>query len=557
MAYIEIENLFYSYPEEDNKALKAINLTMEKGEINLILGSSGSGKSTLARCISGTIPDFYGGIIGGIIKIRGRSIKHMNHLDRAKEITMVFQDPEKQLLMNKVEREIAFGLENTSVDEKVIKRRVFEALQFTNIINLADREIKTLSGGEKQKVAIAAALSYMPDTIILDEPLSQLDPAYAEEIVGIITKINAELGITIIVIEQRIDKWFSHADKIIIMDSGKVDFQGKKEELYKIVNEHSLEFLPTYLKYLKKIGIRDCPQDFKNARKLLEKDFKNGITQCRKTRNEPYTEKKTSSESIRIKGLKFRYEVKEILKDIDLNIKSGDFVGILGANGAGKSTLLKCITGLLKYDGSIKLGDGSLEVKKSSINQIAKLVSYVSQNPNDYISKDSVYEELKFTMDNYGINDEARINEVLQSLEIENIKLKNPRDLSGGEKQRVAIASMLVLKSSILLLDEPTRGLDLKMKEKLGDLLLKLNSAGTTIMLITHDIEFAAMFCRRFVLMFDGSVIFDGLKNELLKNGIYYTTTISKLFRNIDNNVFTIKDAVEKYHISEEEVSIK
>lgn len=197
MSYIEINNLNFTYPLEKHRSLKDINLSLEKNDFLLIAGRSGSGKSTLARAIVGTVPNFYGGTIGGEIKIDGELVNKMSHKERAKKITMVFQDPEKQLVMNKVHREIAFGLENIGADEGVIKRRVYEALQFSGILHLAERDVTSLSGGEKQKVAVASALVYMPRCIILDEPTSQLDPSSAEEMLNLVKKINQELGITV------------------------------------------------------------------------------------------------------------------------------------------------------------------------------------------------------------------------------------------------------------------------------------------------------------------------------------------------------------------------
>lgn len=534
MSYITIKNLNYYYPDSKNKALKDININIEKGEIILLLGESGSGKSTLGKCISGAIPNFYGGEISGDILIDGNSLKDIDHNERSKEITMVFQDPERQLLMNKVHREIAFGLENVGVQEEKIKRRVFEAMQFSNILNLAYRDINTLSGGQKQRVSIASAISYLPKCIVLDEPTSQLDPTSSEEIISLIKKINEELGITIIIIEQRIDKWFDAADRVFLMREGKEIFYGSKAEMYSKEEDYINAFLPNYLKLCKKLKIYEMPNSFKKAREILE-SFK-------------YRNKNSTSHGlnkitrIKIENLVYSYEKEEALKGINLEIKEGDFISLLGPNGAGKSTLLKSIMGLTKYKGSIEL-EGK-EIKKQKLRSIAQSVGYVSQNPNDYISKDTVYEEIKFTLDNYGIKDEVRIEEVLKLLDIYKIKDKNPRDISGGERQRVAIASILILKPEILLLDEPTRGIDSKTKECLGETLKKLNESGTTIIMVTHDVEFAAEYSYKFVLMFNGEIAAEGSKEEVLSGGIYYTTSINKLIRDKSNNIFTLKDII-------------
>lgn len=534
MSYIEIENLSYKYPDSHSFALENINLNINKGDIELILGSSGSGKSTLAKAICGSIPSFYGGTISGNVLLEGKNIDEIDYKDRAKEITMVFQDPERQLVMDKVHREIAFGLENVGTPESQFKRRIWESLQFLNITDLAYRDIETLSGGQKQKVAIASALAYMPSCIILDEPTSQLDPSASEEIINIVKKMNEELGITIIVIEQKIGKWFDSADNISILKSGKLLISGERKAIYSSNEKDIFSFLPSNIKLFKLLGKEDMPDGLKECRRILnEYSFNNKVVD---------TFKEYKNILIEIKDLNCKYDSIEAIKGLNINIFEKDFIGIIGANGAGKSTLLKAIMGLVKYSGSIKLPQG--EVKKLKVRELAKFIGYVSQNPNDYISKDTVYEELKFTLENYNIKDQNIIDETLKALDIYHLKYVNPRDTSGGERERIAIASILVLKPNVLLLDEPTRGLNEEAKRKLGQILIKLRDEGATILMVTHDIEFASLFCSRFILMFDGQKASDGDRKEVLGNSIYYTTTINKLLRDKNENIFTLQDVL-------------
>ncbi|NLZ49420.1 MAG: ABC transporter ATP-binding protein [Clostridiales bacterium] len=534
MAYIELKNLDYWYAGEDKKVLSNINLQIEKGEILFIVGRSGSGKSTLAKAITGAVPQFYGGKIRGQVLIKDIPLKDMDYRERAKEITMVFQDPERQLMMNKVHREVAFGLESVGIEEEVIERRVWEAMQFSNILDIAERDISSLSGGQKQRVAITSAIAYLPGCIILDEPTSQLDPSAAEEVIALIKKINEELGTTIIVIEQRIDKWFDIADRMIIMEAGAIKFNGRKEEIY-VENYES--FYPEYFKLAKRLGYKEPPRSFKHMRSLINSE-KIAIESLKNTN------KKEEVECINIKKLKVNYGSLQALKNISINIREGELLGIIGSNGAGKSTLLKSIMGLFSYEGSIKLF--GKEVKKLKLKEISMLIGYVSQNPNDYITKDTVYDEIKFTLDNHKIKDYALIDQVLLKLGIEHLRNKNPRDLSGGEKQRVAIASVLVTKPKILMLDEPTRGLDYEAKVKLGKLLKELNKEGTTIIMVTHDMEFASKFCSRFILMFNGSIAASGDHHQVLDGGIYFTTSLNKLFRDKQKDVFNISQFVER-----------
>ncbi|OBR91248.1 MULTISPECIES: ABC transporter ATP-binding protein [Clostridium] len=542
MSYIEISNLNFTYPLEKHKSLKDINLSLEKNDFLLIAGRSGSGKSTLARAIVGTVPNFYGGTIGGEIKIDGELVNKMSHKERAKKITMVFQDPEKQLVMNKVHREIAFGLENIGADEEVIKRRVYEALQFSGILHLAERDVTSLSGGEKQKVAVASALVYMPSCIILDEPTSQLDPSSAEEMLNLVKKINQELGITVIVIEQRVNRWFDTVDSIAIMNDGTLKLFKDKKDFYDNCNERQYMFMPDYLKFFKKLDFNTMPQDFKDARvKILNSSLK------LKEKDKSIFKENDEAEVLSVKKMGCKYGSKKVLKNLNFNVKKGEFISIMGANGAGKSTLLKCVMGLKNYEGTIKLY--GKDTSKMNIRQIAKHIGYVSQNPNDYLSKESVYEEVKFTMDNYGIYDEKVIKNILKELEIYDLREKNPRDLSGGQRQRVAIATILVLQPDIILLDEPTRGLESGLKYKLGKLLERLNKKGTSIVLITHDTDFASNFCKRYMIMFNGAIVADGDKKQVLGDGIFYTTSMNKLLRDREDSIFTLEEALGRCEV--------
>ncbi|WP_050607681.1 ABC transporter ATP-binding protein [Clostridium niameyense] len=548
--FITVENLSYFYGGCNNRSLQDINIRIKKEDFILLCGESGSGKSTLIKCLCGSIPNFYGGKIRGNIYIEGKNLKNILPKDLKGKITVVFQHPEKQIIMNKVHREIAFGIENIGLDERIIKRRVMESLQFCNILHLAYKDVDSLSGGEKQKVSIASALAYRPECIILDEPTSQLDPLSKEEIVNIIKKINKEFGITIIVVEQRIEKWFECANKIAFMKKGKLDFNGTSEEFIKHY-EKVKYFLPQHINILKSLGIYNI-YSFKETRQYLQENFlkyyeKSEVTKC-ENNSEIIKCENNKEVIIDIDDLKYSYKNTSDdfrIKDINLKVHKQDVLSIIGANGAGKSTFLKFLAGILKYKGSIKIFNK--ELRKYKRKELSSIVAYVSQNPQDYISKDTVYEELKFTLDNFNIKSYDIIDKILKKLHIYNIKDKNPRDISGGEKQRVAIASMLVLNPKILLLDEPTRGLHVEAKNQLLNLLREINQEGTTIILVTHDMNFVANISNKVMVMFNGEVTALDSKDKVLKEGIFYTTSINKLFRNIDENIFTLEDLKASY----------
>lgn len=535
MSIVNIKGLNYTYPDEDKPALKDINLKADKGEILLVLGTSGSGKSTLLKAITGAVPNFYGGIIEGYIYINEKSVKTISHRERAHMISAVFQDPEKQIVMNTVHKEIAFSLENIGVPEKQIKRRVFESLQFLNILDLTYKKTDELSGGEKQKVELAACIAMNSEIIVLDEPTSQLDPQSAEELIYLVKKISSELGKTIIVAEQRVDKWFDAAEKIMVLEEGSIVFYGDRTEFY---NTDFIDFMPQYLRIAKELKF-DSAMDFQSVRKKLENHDiffsdciaadcnENDDTEKSSSIFNMFKRKKEENEYLKLKNVSVAYDSNIALNEVNINFEKNKFYTILGENGAGKSTLLKSIVKLVPYKGSITYIGRSLQ--KINSYDIAKVIGYVSQNPNDYISKDTVYEEIKFTLDNFKIDDSSRIESILKDFKIYQYKDKNPRDLSGGEKQRLAIASVLVMNPEILLLDEPTRGLDYSNKKELGHMLRKFVDSGRTLIMITHDIDFAADFSDDILLLINGELVQYGNKREVLKEGMYYTSTVHKL----------------------------
>ncbi|SHK29034.1 ABC transporter ATP-binding protein [Paramaledivibacter caminithermalis] len=524
MEIFKIQDLTYYYPNSEKPALDNINLTINEGEFILLFGESGSGKSTLGRVFNKIVPEFYGGKIKG--KIHGNE-----------EVGMVFQDPERQLLMDRVEREIAFGLENLGVEHEIMKKKVMECLSFLNMWDIKDKKTYELSGGQKQKTAIGATIAMGYKILVFDEPTSQLDPVTAEEILNIIKRLNDELGYTIILIEQRIDRCFHLADRILFMEDARLVFDGKPKDFVFWCNSKNISFLPPVADFFVKIGQEMIPFTVKEGRKQLKTMLKCKNFNKKEILHKDYQNK---DEIINIKKLKFTYKGgKDALKGIDLRVEKGEILGIMGENGGGKSTLLKNISGILKPT------KGEIVVKG--------VVGFLSQNPNDYLFNDTLYEELKYTLDNNDIKDYSRIDKVLKDLNIYEYRHKNPRDLSGGEKQRAALASILVMEPEILLLDEPTRGLDNIIKDRLGEILLNLKKLGKTIIIVTHDVEFLGKFTDRVCLIFDGQIAQIGSKCEVLNSGIYYSTQINKLFSGKLDGILTLKDALDLFEHSPKE----
>jgi len=550
MSAIKIKDLTYYYPGARKAALEKINLEIPEGQFVLVVGGSGSGKSTLLRAISGLIPNFYGGSYRGQVWLDNQEISGLDRYNLASKVGMVFQDPESQLVMTSVEQEIAFGLENLGLGNGLMKRRVMEVSSALALSDYLRDFIPELSGGQKQKVALASVMAMQPDILLLDEPTSQLDPVAAEEIFNMLRRLNEENGITIVLAEQRLERCFHLADRILVMDKGEViyDHQGLATIAY-WVKKKNTPFIPPLAKLFAGAGYAQIPVTVKQGRDILrslswpEKLDDIVHSNLEAIRHIPGVNRNYSPEDILmdIENLWFTYpDGKEALKGLNLTIKKGDFIALIGENGAGKTTLLKTMNGLLKASRGLIRFDGQ-DIKDKAVEDLAFSISYLSQDPNDYLFLPTVRQEILFTLKNLGIRDDGISKELIARLKLSGYEDLNPRDLSTGERQRVALAAVLVTKPRLLLLDEPTRGLDYLLKEELGQLLLELQRDGTAIVMITHDIEFAAEYAEDIVLMADGTIIDQGSKYEILANSTFYSPQISKLFHNLVDGVVTLE----------------
>ncbi|NPV89772.1 MAG: ABC transporter ATP-binding protein [Firmicutes bacterium] len=551
-----LKKLTYFYPEADLPALQEINLDVEEGEFLLVVGGSGSGKSSLARALAGLIPDYYGGRIGGRNFFKGQDIGSMKQSAHARNIGIVFQDPEKQLVMTSVEAEIAFGLENLGLPQPEMFRRVAEVMSFFGISSLRREFTAKLSGGQKQKVALASILAMQPQVLILDEPTSQLDPLAAEEIFNLVKRLNEELNITIILIEQRLERCYHLADRVAVMEGGRIVKDGTAREVADWEVKNRYPYVPAVAGFFSHIGSHDIPLTIKEGRCLLKNQytFHNvsaaadvpAHNQAIKNTTKINPDKPQEFPVVEINKLWFSYpNGREALRGIDFSVVAGEYVAVLGENGSGKTTLLKQIAGLLKPSRGKVSVDG-VYTDCSLPHQLARVVGYLSQNPNDYLFNDTVEEELRFTQVNLGISDTANIDQWLEKLNLTRYRHANPRDLSSGERQRVALASIMVASPRLLLLDEPTRGIDYRLKAEMGRLLKEMARSGTAVILVTHDVEFAAEYSERVVMLFDGRIAYDGPKKKVLSNSMFFAPQIRKLFRGIDDELFTIREAVER-----------
>jgi len=546
VADIKIEDLKYYYPDSKKPSLDRINLEIPEGQFVLVVGGSGSGKSSLVRAIAGLIPDFYGGTYGGKVYIDNKELRQVDRRSLAQQIGMVFQDPESQLVMTNVEQEIAFGMENVGMPNNLMKRRVMEVTSALGLSSYLNSFIPELSGGQKQKVALASVLAMQPDILLLDEPTSQLDPIAGEEILTMVRRLNEENGITVVLIEQRLERCFHLADRMLVMDKGRIAYDHHAPDaIAHWAVKNNTPFIPPLAQLFASVEYPEIPVTVKQGRRILKSyyPFESSTTGRQVIIKNPPEGLQVSEEEsvVDIQNLWFTYSNgQEVLKNVNLNIAPGEFVVIMGENGAGKTTLMKNINGILK-PGRGHVGVSGRDTRKCSVEELASVVGYLSQDPNDYLFLPSVREELAYTMNNLGIKDDGIIKEILERLYLMPHAEKNPRDLSTGERQRVALASVLVARPKLLLLDEPTRGLDYLLKEELGNILLQFQKEGTAIIIITHDVEFAAEYADRIVLMADGTIVASGSKYDILTNSTFYSPQISKLFNNIIDNVVTLK----------------
>lgn len=531
MEILQIKNLSFAYPKSNDKALDSISLSVERGSFVLICGASGCGKTTLLRLMKREIAPF--GEKVGEIFYEGFCESDISDRVSATEIGFVGQNPDEQIVTDKVWHELAFGLENIGVEKKVIRRRVGEMASYFGVQDWYHKNTDELSGGQKQLLNLAAVMVMQPQILLLDEPTSQLDPIAASDFIATLHKLNRELGLTVILVEHRMEEVFSIVDKVCMMDNGKIIFDGVPKDVCRKMKNHPLaKGLPSAARIWSGLNIDcECPLSVREGRMFLEKYFadKLGETQV--------LEKKSKTEPIiEASGIWFRYEKEspDVLKEFSFTVKKGEIYSILGGNGTGKTTTLNILAGLDKpYKGKAKiLGKKISQYKNNSLyrNNLALL----PQNPKTAFVKDTVKEDLAEILKVMDVpKDEwnEKIKSVMSALNIEELADRHPYDLSGGEQQKCALCKILLTEPKILLLDEPTKGMDAYSKDKFMNLLKKLQNQDKTILIVTHDVEFAAVVSDRCALFFDGEIISEGTPNEFFSGNNFYTTVASRIAR--------------------------
>jgi energy-coupling factor transporter ATP-binding protein EcfA2 len=508
---IEIEQLTYTYPGASTPALADLTLRIAEGEFVLVAGPSGAGKSTLLRCLNGLVPHFSGGAVGGRLAVAGHDPVGAGPQVLSRVVGFVFQDPQAQFVLDRVEDEIAFGLENGAVPPAEMRVRVEEVLHLLDLAPLRDRALDTLSGGERQRVAIAAALAFRPRVLVLDEPTSQLDPQSAEEVLSALVRLNHDLGLTILLAEHRLERILPYVDRLVYLpgDSGQILDGAPRRVL------EQMDLTPPLVTLGKKLGWNPLPLTIKEGRAFAAKIPIPAATPCTATPSK-------KSQRLLIRDLRFAYDGTDALRGIDLAIAPGELVALMGRNGSGKTTLLKCIVGLLHPKQGQIILDGR-SIVGSDTAEICRRVGYLPQEPDAMLFADTVVDELRVTLRNYGLQNTPPITpaDLLARLDLDGSAAAYPRDLSVGQRQRVALGAVTITRPALLLLDEPTRGLDYTLKRQLVALLQEWQAKGVSVLLVTHDVELVAQAADRVVILSQGQVIADDAPQVLTASPLF------------------------------------
>jgi energy-coupling factor transport system ATP-binding protein len=529
LGHIKFLSFSYDYPNSARRALSDVTLEIPSGAFALVIGRSGSGKSTLLRCLNGLVPHFSGGRVSGSLRVDGLDPVREGPARMALSVGMVFQDPESQFVLDRVEDEIAFALENLAVPRDEMQRRVGEALRQMEIEPLRDRAISTLSGGEQQRVAIAAAIVLQPRILVLDEPTSQLDPESSDEVMALLTRLNRELGLTVVLAEHRLERVLPYVHEVMCVEDGQV-VSGNPREVLALS-----ELAPPVVELGKVLQLDPLPLSVEEARGVT-----GGLVLARPDNTTATSEGRRSmvigaggTERLRIDQLTVRYTDREAVSHASLVVNAGEVVALMGRNGAGKSTLLKSVVGLVTPDGGEVRVNGTSVAGRDTAD-ICRDVAYLPQNPNALLFADTVADELRITLRNHqqdgAIGADARATALLERLGLLRYADAYPRDLSVGERERAALGAVTVTKPQLLLLDEPTRGLDYVAKRALTALLHGWARDGAGVLVVTHDVEFVAECADRVVLLSEGRVAADGSVAEVLGHSPVFTPQVAQVF---------------------------
>lgn len=533
MEILAVEDLSFTYPQCSSPAVRDVSLRLERGEFAVLCGATGSGKSTLLRMLKRElVPN---GEMSGRVTFCGSPLGELSPADSASRIGFVMQRPEQQIVTDKVWHELAFGLENLGVPQDEIARRTAEIASYFGIINWYGSDTAELSGGQKQLLNLAAVLVMQPELLILDEPTAQLDPIAASDFIATLRRLNQDFGITILLAEHRLEEVIPVCDRLIIMENGGISANGSPREVIASLRERPelLCGMPAASRlYAALDGRGECPLTVREGRDYITSGFRNEI------RSLPVPERTSSGETaLEFRDVFFRYEKNspDVLSGLSLKIMSGELFCILGGNGSGKTTALSAAAGILRpYCGDIRIfGKKQKDYRNRSLYR--ECLAMLPQDVQTVFLRNTVREEL----------DEVGADLSALPYDLSHLLDKHPYDLSGGEQQLTALAKVLAAKPKLLLLDEPTKGMDAATKQGIADVLKKLRDSGITVVSVTHDVEFAALCADRCAMFFGGQIVSAGAPEEFFTANTFYTTAVSRMTRGIFDRTAVLSDAVE------------
>ena len=536
MEILEVKNLTFKYPLSTSAAIRDVSFTVGEGDFVVVCGATGSGKSTMLRLLKRELSP--NGEMSGSVYYRGTPAEQLAADESACGIGFVMQKPEHQIVTDKVWHEIAFGLENMNVPEEEIARRTAEIASYFGIESWYGKNVSELSGGQKQLLNLASVMVMDPDILILDEPTAQLDPVAAADFIGTLLKLNHDFSLTVIIAEHRLEELIPQADRLLVLENGELIGNGAPRDVIARLGGRNglLSAMPAAVRLYHALnGGGECPLTILEGRQFLERNFENRIRSV--DAEADAHEVRRASPALEFRDVYFRYgrDLPDVLCDLNLTVYENEIFTILGGNGSGKTTALGAAAGLQRpYSGSIRVfGKKLKEYKNQSLYR--GCLSLLPQDTETVFLRNTVREELL----------DVGADMAVLPFDISHLYEKHPYDCSGGEQQLIALAKVLASEPRLILMDEPTKGLDAEKKETLISVLRRLKSSGVTVVIVTHDVEFAAMCADRCALFFRGGIVSVGTPDVFFSENRFYTTAASRISRGYYERAVTVGDVAE------------
>lgn len=570
MAHFAIEQLTFAYPGADRRALDGVSLEIEQGSYVVICGKSGCGKTTLLRHLKSVLAPH--GERTGRVLFEGVPLEEVSQRDQSAKIGFVMQNPDAQIVTDKVWHELAFGLESLGCDKDSMRFRVAEMASYFGIESWFHKDVHDLSGGQKQLLNLASIMAMRPSVLILDEPTSQLDPIAASDFLNTVRKLNLELGVTVVLTEHRLEEVFACADKVVVMDLGAIASVGSPREVALSLHASGNDMmaaLPSPLRIFygveaaREVGLGKASPDKASPEKAESPDAPLTVREGRRWLADLASDGTAHADAIladapldavehpalSLKEVWFRYDrdLPDVLRGASLDVAPGSILAIMGGNGAGKSTLLRVACGISKpYRGTVRVFGRKLKDWKAG-SLFDGCLALLPQDPQNLFVKKTVREDLAEMLVSSRLPEAERarrIEHAIEMADIESLLDKHPFDLSGGEQQRAALAKVLLTEPKILLLDEPTKGIDAFFKRQLASVLDDLKRDGVAIVMVSHDIEFCARYADAVAMMFDGEIVAQSTPRTFFSSNSFYTTAANRMSRHVFPRAITDEDVI-------------